>query len=316
VVRVPTGLAKLDMALGDGKSLGLPIRCGVEIYGPPESGKSTLAYYLSGRVRGSGTIALIDLEGAGSSEYLVITLNSAGFDGRLHYVEFREPDGKARTHERVLKIGADMLLEDDVHVLILDSAAMIQPVLEREAEIEEVVWGRRAQVLARWSRRWLAWLNLMEDAPKSVFIINHKLKGMDGPYSVVTPGGDTIKFGCAVRLNVTRSETFDDGSFEAEIRVDKMRFGGKNKHRLGRMIVLPGMGISVDMTTAFDCMEFGFARRKTSVQVLTSKDADPKDDGSWQNVAKLATLLDDAKDGKKERFEAFHERMGWYDAGE
>ena len=52
VDRFPTGLWSLDRALGQNGQWGAPLRSIYEIYGYPHVGKSSLSYYLAGRVQG------------------------------------------------------------------------------------------------------------------------------------------------------------------------------------------------------------------------------------------------------------------------
>jgi hypothetical protein len=138
-----------------------------------------------------------------------------------------------------------------------------------------------------------------------VILVNHMLADMGG-YGMITPGGDALKFGCASRLRLKRTETFDDGSFEATITVDKLRHGGKAKARSGRAMFVPGVGISVGLTNAFDCMEWGHARRKNFVQVRKELGKD-----EWSNVCKLSELFEWARGEKSEKFEVFEERLQW-----
>jgi RecA/RadA recombinase len=309
--RVTTHLHSLDrlMIMLNGKDPGMPVRTGIELYGSPESGKSTLAYYLSGCVKPSGKITLIDLEGGGRKEYVASAVGQSGFSGTVRRVDFVNEKGERRTHEEMLKVGANSLLDDDVNAVILDSAAATMPILEREGDMEEQFVGRRAQVLARWARRWMAWLSTEKD-PKLVIIVNHMLQPIMG-FGVITPGGATMKFGCSVRLHISREETFEDGSFEALIYLAKLRFGGKppkRKDRYGRAIIIPGLGVSPEMTMAFDLMDLGAANRTGGyVNILEGENK--------TRVAKLLTLLKWAREGKTEKFEPFREKMEEINAG-
>jgi RecA/RadA recombinase len=309
-MRVSTGLYMLDLAIAHEDEIGMPLRTGLELYGKPESGKSSLAYYLAGRVAPTGLITLIDLEVSGRGDYIESAVSQSGFTGTVKEVEWVDGKGKGRSHEQILKVGANTLLDDqgDANALILDSMAMVQPVVEREGDIEQAFMGKRAQVLAKFTRRWLSWIRLEQDKPKLVLLVNHMLADMGSQYSptnidwgFVTPGGFTPKFGCSARLRMTRKETFDDGSFEATIKIDKLRYGGRHKGRLGRAIIVPGVGVSPHLTAAFDCMELELARRKNSVQI--------KDGEEWKNVGRLSTLFDWARAGKYEKFKPFYNAL-------
>ena len=85
IPRVSTGIYSLDVALGNPRTreLGMPLRTYYELYGNPEQGKSTLAYYLAGNFAKDKTIALCDIEGL-DMEYVVGALELSGFDGELY----------------------------------------------------------------------------------------------------------------------------------------------------------------------------------------------------------------------------------------
>src|SRR5678815_901328 len=62
--RVPLGLFSLDLALSSKGDLGLPMRVLTEMYGYTNVGKSTLAYYMLGKVaqHSNTAISIADLE--------------------------------------------------------------------------------------------------------------------------------------------------------------------------------------------------------------------------------------------------------------
>lgn len=298
--RFLSGLYSLDTSLADATGrTGVPIRGSLEIYGRWETGKSTLGYYLAGRVSDVGKIVLIDLEGGAREDYLKSAVAQAGFVGELHRVEFGKSDAP-RSHEDMLKEGADALLDDEVRCLMLDSAAMTQPLPEREGDIEEAFMGRRAQVLAKFIRRCNSWINSAKE-DKLLIVINHMLQSMDG-FGKMSPGGDTLKFGIHTRLWISRDDTLPYGAFTSEIEVDKLRFGGKNKERKGRVAIIPTVGVSPELTAAFDTFTLKKGRRQAGtgmVQYLK--------DGAWVDVALLKDLIKELLDGKRDSFAPFFE---------
>ena len=308
--RVLSGLYSLDQCLAsETGGSGIPLRGGIEIYGKWETGKSTLAYFLAGRISQSWgpesrRIALVDLEGGAREEYLRSSISQSGFEGTVYRVPFNAK-GQPRNHEDMLQEGADLLLEDDVRCVILDSAAMTQPISEREGEMEEAFMGRRAQVLAKFSRRCLAWIN-SEEEDKLFIVVNHMLQDMGG-YGKISPGGDTLKFGINARLWIKRADAstpLPSGAFEAEIAVEKLRFGGKNKDRKGRVVILPEVGVSPELTAAFDCMELKLARRQAGTGMVQYLGAD----GNWVDVDLLKNLIVELLNGKgKEAFQPFYD---------
>ena len=299
--RFLSGLYSLDKALaGPRDTPGIPLRGGIEVFGRWETGKSTLGYYIAGRVPNTKKIVLVDLEGGAREEYLRTAVAQSGYSGLVYRVPF-EASGKIRTHEDMLKEGADALLEEGTNALILDSAAMTQPVPEREGDIEEAFMGRRAQVLAKFMRRSMAWINSSKE-DKILVVINHMLMNMQG--FKISPGGDTMKFGIHARLWIHRTESLQDGVFEAEIEVDKLRFGGKDKERKARVVFLPGIGVSPELTAMFDCMALGEARRQQGTGMVQIKEGE-----EWKSIARTSAMIKKAMEGQKDDFAPFFERL-------
>ena len=302
--RFISGLYSLDHSLSDATGqIGVPLRGSLEIYGRWETGKSTLGYYLAGRVSDSGRIVLIDLEGGAREDYLKSAVAQAGFIGELHRVEFGKPDAP-RSHEDMLKEGADAFLSDDVRCVLLDSAAMTQPLPEREGDIEEAFMGRRAQVLAKFIRRCNSWINSAKE-DKLLIVINHMLQSMDG-FGKMSPGGDTLKFGIHTRLWISRTQSKDQtlpyGAFTSDIEIEKLRFGGKNQDRKGRVAIIPTVGVSPELTAAFDAFAIKKARRQAGTGMVQYQK-----DGAWVDVALLKDLIKELLDGKRDSFDPFFE---------
>jgi hypothetical protein len=124
-----------------------------------------------------------------------------------------------------------------------------------------------------------------------------------GGYGKDSPGGDTLKFGIHTRLWIRRKgDTFGGGAFEAEVKVEKLRFGGKDSERKGRAIIVPGLGVSPELTAAFDCMALKLARRQSGTGMVQYKEED-----DWIDVDYLPNLVDRVKEGKNGVFEPFYE---------
>ena len=294
-VRISTGLWSLDRALAGPKGeLGLPTRGGIEIYGSWETGKSTIGYYLAGRAAPTdGTIVLVDLEGGARREYLESAVGQSGFDGTIRYIE--HTDGKkGRTHADMLQEAADLLLEDDVWAVMVDSAAIVQSIVEREGDLGDANMGRRAQLLAQFTRRWVPNVNTASLEKNALVIeINHMLQSMGG-FGKLSPGGDTPKFGINARLWIRRADkgTFKDGSFEAEVYIEKLRQGGKSKSRQATVFIVPGIGVSVHLTALFDCFGLGLAERRRGVVWYNPSGGD-----DMVKLARLTTLIERVRKG-------------------
>ena len=298
LARYRTKLWGLDVALGDEDGIGVPLRGGYEIYGDPETGKSTVAYYLAAAVKPDATVAVIDLEVAARMKYIKRAMAQAGFKGTIYYVAHRTEDGKPRLHWHMLKEGADKLLEDDVYCTILDSAALVTPVMERTEDDEKTFMGQRAKLIGRFNRRWIPWMGFT-DENKVVFIVNHMLQSFNAFGGKYSPGGQSIKYGIIAKLWIRRDETLPDGTFRAIIKIEKLRLGGRAIRRKANVVIIPGIGVSPELTSVFDCFTEKLARRQQSgmVEILKGK--------TWTKVAKLNTLVERAKNGELNDFGQF-----------
>ena len=294
-----TGLWSFDWALGDEKDPGIPLRGGYEIYGDPETGKSTVAYYLAAVIDPKGTVALIDLEVAARMKYIKSAMRQAGFDGKIYYVDHEKEDGTPRLHWDMMRDGADMLLEDGVSAVILDSAALVTPVMEREEDEDKSFMGRRAQLIGRFNRRWVPWMGFVKEE-KIVLIVNHMLQSFDAFGGKYSPGGKGLKFGVIAKIWIRRAETLKDGTFLAKLKVEKFRLGGRNEGRVANIAIIPGIGVSPQLTNIFDCVTQEVARRPKGggmVEVLVGK--------TWKKTSKLSTFVSRARAGNFEGFEPF-----------
>ncbi len=314
IVRVPTGLYTLDhIALSFQGSHGMPLRSLYEIFGRPGSGKSSLAYYLAGRVRSPGRILIADLEANMNKDYTVSSILQAGFEGTVQATDYRDAKGKPRSHEEQIQELADRLLEDeDVTSGILDSLGMFSPIPEQGKDLGEANMGVRAKRTADFARR-VANKLLLAPLPKAVFVVNH-IHDVIGGRGHTTPGGETLKYMANVRLWVYRVETFKDGSFCSEIKVEKLKYGGANIKRKGLMVVIPGIGVSPEMTAVMDCVQLELAERGTTVKmdILDVKS------GKFKSTSMgflEKNLIEWAKTHETKKFEPFYEALAKYSDG-
>lgn len=302
VRRVRTGLYSVDTAHGFQGRSGITLNGVHEFYGRQEVGKSTLAYYLAGCVNPKGKVVLVDLENSIDPEYVPIAMSHSGFSGKIKVVNFvkRKKDlVTARPHEALATEGADLLREPDVTALVLDSVGLFQPIQEREGEIGEAIMGKRAKAVAQFVRRCETWLlerALAEDY-KAVFIVNHVLSRMGGR-GHYSPGGDTKNFAFSSRNWMYRVDSqFPDGCFQAEIKLEKLRWGGTHKDRKGIVFIIPGIGVSVEMTLLLDCVRLGLATRGTVVKV----------DG--KSCGRIGKLIEHAREGNTSKFNPFRDAL-------
>lgn len=296
--RVLTGLWDFDQMLaGHNGTIGMPVLGGLELYGKWETGKSTLAYYLAGCVKPVGKIVLVDLEGGARTDYLIKAVGQSGFEGEIIYVEHEDASKEMRSHESMLEEGANHLHDEEVGCLIVDSMAATRPVAEMKGDLEASYMGRRAQALAKFSRRWGPIVQYMKK-DQLVILVNHMLQSFDG-FGKISPGGDTPKFWINARLWISRTETFDNGDFTSKVEVEKLRFGGKTPRKKGKdsvrsceVVFLQGLGISPALSNLWAAMKLGLARRQKGTGMVQYQLGD-----DWEKIAKLPTIFNRTRKG-------------------
>src|SRR5258706_8016434 len=129
IIRNRSGLFSLDLALSNKGELGVHMRTIMEVYGHPETGKSTLCYYLAGVLVGNGNSSICDVENADPG-YIKDTVETAGLNGTVKLINTTNDKGKPRPHEEMLNEVAADLYDEDIGSIILDSVGMVQPLAE------------------------------------------------------------------------------------------------------------------------------------------------------------------------------------------
>jgi RecA/RadA recombinase len=263
VQRILTGLYSFDHAFinreGD---IGFPIGKGVEIYGNNFTGKSTITYGLAGIV-GKHTqkdIVLADLEGF-DPKFLQTVLATSGFDGNIFCIQEEED-------EEALDTLLSTLRGKKYGVGIVDSIGAISPVSEAEGDLGEANMGRRAFLMAQFTRKALKLMRSEE--PKTIFMVNHAYPKIGGR-GLDTPGGEVKKYLSSIRIAVKRKyikgryEEYPDGSYIIEGTVVKNRWGLKEK--VFNLFVLSGKGIHLGLTAMYDCINLGLAKRDRTIKI-------------------------------------------------
>lgn len=306
VRRIRTGLFSVDMAHGFQGNLGVTLNGIHEFYGRQETGKSTLAYYLAGCLDQKGKVVLIDLENSINPDYVPVAMSQSGFSGKIkvvNFVERKKDITTARPHEKLATEGADLLRDLDVTALVLDSVGLFQPIQEREGEIGEAIMGKRAKAVAQFVRRCETWLleQALAGHYKAVFIVNHVLSRMGGR-GHYSPGGDTKDFAFSSRNWMYRVDSqFPDGCFQAEIKLEKLRWGGTHKDRKGIVFIIPGLGVARGMTAMLDCVRLGLAKRGNVVKI-----------GS-KSMGRISKLIEHEREGNMNKFNPFFEELKAYE---
>lgn len=273
VTRFETGLWSLDYAVGFQNKWGIPLRSLVELYGPEASGKSTLAYYLAGKVAGERGIWIADVEGTLDKWYVDDVTRVAGHTGTIRisdYVEVKKKERVARPHEAQLEDSIDAILDGDYGAGVADSIGAFTSIVQRGKALGERTVGQEAKTINDASKRVSCWLRIADD-PKLYVYVNHTHPNIGG-HGFDTPGGRKKKYLSNVRLWIRRLESnipAGSGNFVAKVAVQKLKYGASGKEAL--IYFIPGFGISKEMTDVFDCINLGLANRGAVVSLGGNK---------------------------------------------
>lgn len=263
VQRIRTGLHSFDRAFTNREGeVGFPIGKGVEIYGATFCGKSTITYGLAG-ILGKAIekdIALADFEGF-DPKFLKTVLESSGFNGNIFCIQEEED-------EEALDALLVTLKDKKYGVGILDSIGAISPVSEAEGDLGEANMGKRAFLMAQFTRKALKIMR--SDDSKTIFMINHAYPKIGGR-GLDTPGGEVKKYLASIRIAVKRKyvkgkyEEYPDGSYIIEGTVVKNRWGLKD--RTFNLFVLSGKGIHSGLTAMYDAISLGLATKERTIKI-------------------------------------------------
>jgi len=270
--RVLTGLYSFDRAFSSRDTLGFPLGKGVEIIGRPHVGKSTLSYSLAGllAVHTHKNIVLADFEGF-EHDFLVSVLAQQNFDGHVYAIQQAKD-------EAALDELYTLLNTDEYSVGILDSIGAISPLSEREGHLGEANMGRRARLLAQFTRKCLELLR-QEGNQTTILMNNHWYPRMDGVRGYKSPGGEVKEYLATIRFRVRQKEVFPEGSYLLEGEIMKNRWeGGKGNKFI--IFMLAHYGAHIGLTAVFDSL----AQKKATRTRSGIKIGD-------ENIGKLATLI-------------------------
>jgi len=310
--RVSSRIYSLDRAVGNPYSLdwGIPLRSSYEIYGPPESGKSSLSLHLCSVIRPTGIILVAGLE-QGDKEYMRGVAQAAGFEGTIEILSNTKKK-KLISHsvmltDAVIRLGTD----EDVVAMVLDSVAAVMPPARDDNLIGEGYMTDRARFMNDMTSR--VEQKLLNRKTPAVFIsVNHVGQSLDPRNRAsITPGGKGLKFHSAVRINLWRKEVFPTPGqteesrtlkgFIAEGTLEKNRFGGRG--RRFRVYIVPGRGVHVGMSAMFDA-------------ILSTKQAERNTTGQislmGEKMGRIGTFVNAAFKGDDEKFTPFLEAIESY----
>jgi RecA/RadA recombinase len=182
--RILTNLHTFDRAcVNKDGDIGIPIGIGYEIFGLNFTGKSTFAYSLASIIAREivGDIALCDFEGF-DPDFLSQVATTNGFSGKIYVVTEEQDEDQLD--------GLIDHLDKKAVVGILDSIGAIAPMGEMKGDIGEANMGKRAFLMAQFSRKGVKLFRFKKD--KTILMINHWYPKL-GRYAYDTPGGEAKK---------------------------------------------------------------------------------------------------------------------------
>jgi recombination protein RecA len=195
---IPTGILPLDLALGVG---GLPKGRIVEFYGPPSSGKSTLALHVISEAQKLGlTCAYVDAEHALDPNYA----NAIGV--KLDELLLSQPNNA----EQGLEITIRLVESEKIAVLVVDSVAALVPRAEIEGEMGDHHVGLQPRLMGQALRKLTGVVSRTNTLVIFINQLRESIGKIYGP-SEYTPGGKALPYYASIRLDIRRIQTIKVG---------------------------------------------------------------------------------------------------------
>jgi recombination protein RecA len=198
--RLPTGIMKLDAAIGG----GIPRGRITEVYGRESGGKTTLALQVVARAQKDGlNAAYLDMEYALDPTY--VTALGVDWDSLI----LSQPDKT----EEVFKVMDSLASTGEVALIVVDSVAALSSRQEFEGDYGDANVGAIARAMSSGLKK----LNpLLSEGNTAILFIN-QLRAQIGVYSPqgpppdITTGGRALRFYASLRLEINRTGPVKSG---------------------------------------------------------------------------------------------------------
>jgi len=188
-----TGFAALDAALGGG---GLPRGHVVEIFGPPDSGKTTLGLQIVARAQREGWMAgWMDADRTFDPEY------ASALGVAIERLPLVQPDSA----EGAMAMLHRLTLSGALDLLVVDSAAALVPSLELEAGVGDHSPSLHARVLSSGLR---PLVRAAANADISIVFLNQARFRWEASGEPVetSAGGPALKLYASIRIALSSAE--------------------------------------------------------------------------------------------------------------
>lgn len=198
LVPLPTGIEALDEAIGIG---GLPVGRITEFHGLPGSAKTSVCLHVIAQAQKAGkTCMFIDAEHALDIEHA----RALGVD--LDSLIIIQP----YSGEEAFEVIEQMVKEEVVQLVVVDSVPSLNPTPELEAEFNKPTMGGQARMITGALRRLVP---LFAKKQATLLLINQmRVNIMGGQYQPYTiPGGMALQFYCSLRVKLHKKADIKAG---------------------------------------------------------------------------------------------------------
>jgi recombination protein RecA len=243
MVRVSSGIASLDLAIGGGWPRGRII----EIYGPESSGKTTATLEAIAEAQKLGHIcAIIDVEHALDLAY------ASNLGVNVEDLILSQPD----TAEEALDIVEMLVSSGVVQLIVVDSVAALVPKKELEGEMGDSTIGLQARLMGQALRKLVGQVHRNN---VTLFFINQlRMKiGIMFGNPETTAGGNALKFYASIRLDIRKTGQVKDGeeSVANEVKIKVVKNKTAPPYRECNLILRYGTGVDKNMDLLRMCVE-------------------------------------------------------------